>query len=340
MPVVALDAMGGDYGLPVTIPAAIDAVKAFPDLSIVLVGDEEKIRENLKEFSSSQAVDRLSIRHTTQEVTMDEPPAQALRLKRDSSMRVCINLVKEGEAQACVSAGNTGALMATAKYVLKTLPGIDRPAICGKLPTMEGHTWMLDLGANLACSAEQLYQFAVMGAVLVSAAERKTRPRIGLLNIGQEDIKGNDQVRGAAKLLTDSDLNYIGFVEGNNILSGQVDVVVCDGFTGNIALKTMEGTAKTIAHFLKEEFMRNTVTKISGIFAKPVLSSLKQRIDPRKHNGATFLGLGGVVIKSHGSSDQLALAHALSVARMEALEQIPQKIDRLLENLLSATQPA
>lgn len=331
---IALDAMGGDIGPSVTVPAAVESVREHSDLSLVLVGDEQVIRAELSRLGASEG-ERLSVLHTTQTVGMDEPPAQALRGKKDSSMRVSINLVKQGKAQACVSGGNTGALMATAKYVLKTLPGIDRPAICTTIPAIKGHTYVLDLGANVDCSAEQLYQFAVMGSVLVSAVDNQASPRVGLLNIGQEDIKGNDQVRGAAQLLENSDLNYIGFVEGNDIFLGEVDVVVCDGFAGNVALKTMEGTSKTIAHFLREEFSRSWMTRLAALCAAPVLGALKRRIDPRKYNGASFLGLGGIVVKSHGSSDSVALRTAIEVARLEVEKAVPARIDSQLEALLA-----
>lgn len=331
---IALDAMGGDIGPSVTVPAAVQSVSEHDDLNLILVGDQQVISAELSRHHTKEN-ERLKVVHTTQTVGMDEPPAQALRSKKDSSMRVGINLVKDKTAQACVSAGNTGALMATAKYVLKTLPGIDRPAICTTIPAIKGNTYVLDLGANVDCSAEQLYQFAVMGSVLVSAVDNKRKPRVGLLNIGQEDIKGNDQVRGASQLLEASDLNYIGFVEGTDIFLGDVDVVVCDGFAGNVALKTMEGTSKTIAHFLREEFGRNWLTRLSAIFASPVLKALKQRIDPRKYNGASFLGLGGIVVKSHGSSDDVALRTAIEVARLEVEKGVPARIDSQLETLLT-----
>lgn len=331
---IALDAMGGDIGSSVTVPAAVQSVREHDDLNLILVGDQQVLSAELLRYHAKEN-ERLRVVHTTQTVGMDEPPAQALRGKKDSSMRVGINLVKDGTAQACVSAGNTGALMATAKYVLKTLPGIDRPAICTTIPAIKGNTYVLDLGANVDCSAEQLYQFAVMGSVLVSAVDNKKKPRVGLLNIGQEDIKGNDQVRGASQLLEASDLNYIGFVEGTDIFLGDVDVVVCDGFAGNVALKTMEGTSKTIAHFLREEFERNWLTRLSAIFASPVLRALKQRIDPRKYNGASFLGLGGIVVKSHGSSDDVALRTAIEVARLEVEKGVPARIDSQLESLLT-----
>lgn len=336
---IALDAMGGDIGIPATLPAAIEAVRAHQDLELILVGDQAQLAAALQ-AQGAAGEPRLRIQHASQTVGMDEPPAQALRLKKDSSMRVCVNLVKSAQAHACVSAGNTGALMATAKYVLKTLPGIDRPAICARIPAVSGHTYMLDLGANLDCSAEQLYQFAVMGSVLVEATEHRARPRLGLLNVGQEEIKGNEQVKGAAKLIAHSDLNYIGFVEGTDIFLGDVDVVVCDGFAGNVALKSMEGTSKTIAHFLREAFSRNLLTRAAAACALPVLKAVERRIDPRKYNGASFLGLTGIVVKSHGSSDKVAMRNAIEVARLEAEESVPRRIAAHLQALLSDQRSA
>ncbi|MDQ7016944.1 MAG: phosphate acyltransferase PlsX, partial [Gammaproteobacteria bacterium] len=256
------------------------------------------------------------------------------RKKRDSSMRVAINLVKSGEVDACVSAGNTGALMATARYVLKTLPGIDRPAIISTLPAVGGHTHMLDLGANIDSSAEHLYQFAVMGSVLSHSLDNIAKPKVGLLNIGEEEIKGNEQVKQAAKLLANSNLNYIGFVEGNDIFNGRVDVVVCDGFVGNVSLKTCEGVAKMIANAMKEEFNRSWFTRLLGLFSLPVLKSLKKRIDPRRYNGASLLGLQGIVIKSHGGADALAFANAVEIAIEEVANAIPDRIHKHLETHL------
>lgn len=266
---------------------------------------------------------------------MDESPSRALRLKKDSSLRVAIDLVKRGTAQACVSAGNTGALMATARYVLKTLPGIDRPAISTSIPNVKGHTLMLDLGANIDCSAEHLFQFAVMGSVLANAVHGLERPRVGLLNIGEEEIKGNDQVKEAARLLAASSLNYTGFVEGDDVYKGGVDVVVCDGFVGNVALKTSEGVAKMIGHFIREEFKRNLLTRLAGLIAMPVLGAFRQRIDPRRYNGASLLGLRGIVIKSHGGADALAFENAINVAVLEVQKAVPDRIDHLLESVLT-----
>ena len=249
-------------------------------------------------------------------------------------MRIAVNLVKDGIAHACVSAGNTGALMATARFVLRTLPGIDRPAICFALPTMTGHTHMLDLGANVSVEAESLFQFAVMGAALTSAVENMPRPTVGLLNIGAEEIKGNEQVKEAGRLLADSELNYVGFIEGDDIYTGKVDVVVCDGFVGNVALKTSEGVARMIRHYMEEAFMRTSWTKLVAAFAVPVLKSFKAKIDPRQYNGASLLGLQGIVIKSHGSADVVAFANAIKEAIVEVRKNVPQRIARNLEELL------
>ncbi|MDX5332954.1 MAG: phosphate acyltransferase PlsX [Gammaproteobacteria bacterium] len=331
---VALDAMGGDFGPDVVVPAALNALGHHDDLSLILVGDETALRARL-ETEKAAPGDRLRIHHASQVVEMGEPPAQALRNKKDSSMRVAINLVKEGEADACVSAGNTGALMATARYVLKTLPGIDRPAIATSIPSMHGHTHMLDLGANVDCTAEHLYQFAVMGSVLTSAVDNNPAPRIGLLNVGQEAIKGNDVVKEAGRLLEASELNYIGFVEGDDIYLSDVDVVVCDGFVGNISLKTSEGVAKMVSQHLKSGFRKNLFTRIAALFALPVLNSFRQRFDPRRYNGASLLGLQGIVIKSHGGADVFSFENAIKIARTEAEKNVPQQIDKKLETLLT-----
>ena len=327
---IALDAMSGDHGPDVIVPAALQSLRDFDDVELILVGDEARLSALLKQ--EGKGSDRLRIQHASQVVGMDEEPAQALRGKKDSSMRVSINMVKNGDADACVSAGNTGALMATARFVLKTLPGIDRPAICTAVPSLHDHTHILDLGANIDSSAEQLYQFAVMGAALVEAVDGNKAPKIGLLNIGAEEIKGNQQVKEAAALLSKSKLNYVGFVEGDDIYTSDVDVVVCDGFIGNVALKTTEGVARMIASNLKAEFMRNSVNKIMGLICKPVLSAFRRRIDPRRYNGASLLGLQGIVIKSHGSADELSFANAIKIARLEVQKNIPQRIDTLLES--------
>lgn len=334
---IALDAMGGDFGPSVVVPAALKALDTHSDLHLVLVGDETSIRQHLGGRTSVHQA-RLTIRHTTQKVDMDELPSHALRNKKDSSMRVAINLVKEGEAQACVSAGNTGALMAVARFVLKMLPGIDRPAIITALPSMEGHTHVLDLGANVDVDAEHLLQFGLMGSVLATAVDNNPRPRVGLLNIGEEEIKGNEQVKEAARLLTNSPLNYIGFVEGDDIYKGGADVVVCDGFVGNVMLKSTEGAATMIAHFLKEGFTSGIYGRIAGLLALPVLGRIRSKIDPRRYNGASLLGLQGIVIKSHGAADVLAFANAIKIARLQAQQSVPQYISRQLEELLKERQ--
>ena len=327
--------MGGDHGPDAVVPAAIRVLRKRDDIELILVGDQQVLADRLRSVSGNSFSDRLEVRHTSQVVGMDELPSHALRTKKDSSMRVSIDLVKAGVADACVSAGNTGALMATARYVLKTLPGIDRPAILTALPSIEGRTLVLDLGANVDSSAEHLFQFAVMGSVLAKAVDGIEAPRVGLLNIGEEEIKGNDQVKQAAHLLANCPLNYIGFVEGDNIYTGGVDVVVCDGFIGNVALKSSEGVARMISHFMRQEFTRNVFTKLAGLAALPVLKAFKRRIDPRRYNGASLLGLRGIVIKSHGGADALAFANAIEVAALEVRKAVPEHINRQLEELLT-----
>ncbi|NDE34629.1 MAG: phosphate acyltransferase PlsX, partial [Gammaproteobacteria bacterium] len=270
--------------------------------------------------------DRIQVRHASEMVEMHETPSKALRGKKDSSMRVAINMVKDGTADACVSAGNTGALMAIAKFVLKTIPGVDRPAIIAMLPSKTGHTHVLDLGANVDCTAEHLCQFAVMGYELVKAVENNQHPRVGLLNIGEEEIKGNEQVKQAAKLLTGTHINFVGFVEGNDIFSGNVEVVVTDGFTGNVALKAIEGFAKLLGGSLRDEFGRNLVTKVLGLLALPVLRAFKGRFDPRRYNGASLVGLRGIVVKSHGNADRTSVANAIRVAMLEVEMGVPDRI--------------
>lgn len=328
--------MGGDFGPDVVVPAAFKALSRHPELNLILVGQEAVIEQAIQ--AQKKTSDRLSIHHATEIVGMDELPSQALRGKKDSSMRVAINLVKEGTAQACVSAGNTGALMATARFVLKMLPGIDRPAICTTLPTIEGHTHVLDLGANVDSDAQTLLEFAVMGAALTSAANNQREPTIGLLNIGEEEIKGNERVKEAARLLTNSHLNYIGYVEGDGIFKGAADVIVCDGFVGNVMLKTTEGVAKMISFYMKQEFKRNPLTMLAGLIAMPVLKAFKKRIDPREYNGASLLGLQGIVIKSHGSADAYSFTTAISEAVLEVNKNVPARITRVLEGQLAERQ--
>jgi glycerol-3-phosphate acyltransferase PlsX len=314
---IAIDAMGGDHGTHVTIPAAVRYLKQHPNDTIVLVGLPDAIEAELRTVKMSIGP-QLRIQAASEVVGMDESPQLVLRSKKDSSMRIAINLVKNGEASACVSAGNTGALMATARYVLKMLPGIDRPAIASFLPTYKGQVCMLDLGANVDCNAENLLQFALMGTALVYAIEHKNNPTVGLLNIGSEDIKGNEIVKQASELLRQSDLNFYGNIEGNDIFKGVTDIVVCDGFVGNVALKTTEGLAQMLGGFLREEFSRNMFTKLAGLLATPVLKAFKRRVDPRRYNGASLLGLKGIVLKSHGSADAFAFFCAIERAAEEA----------------------
>lgn len=333
---IALDAMGGDHGPSVVVPAAISMLSKHAFLHVILVGDSAVINPMVAGELQAYAP-RLKVQHASQVVLMDELPSQALRHKKDSSMRVAINLVKNGTADGCVSAGNTGALMATARFVLKTVPGIDRPAICALIPSHGGHTHMLDLGANADCTPDQLFQFGVMGSALASSVYHIESPRVGLMNIGEEEIKGVERVRDAGKLLEASHLNYIGFVEGDDIFSRDVDVVVSDGFVGNVSLKTIEGLAKLISQMVREEFRRSAFTRLLALAALPVLHALKRRMDPRNYNGASLLGLRGVVIKSHGSSDSVGFASAIRVAILEVENQVPQRIGKLLEVQLANT---
>ena len=331
---VAIDAMSGDGGTPVIIEAVRSVLNNRSDVHLLLVGNPETIKDCIG--SSPLPEGRYSIVPALEVVTMDDSAAVALRNKKQSSMRISINQVKEGNADACVSAGNTGALMAISKFVLKTIKGIDRPAIATTLPAIDGHTHMLDLGANVDCSADHLYQFAMMGSILANAVDGMEAPRIGLLNIGAEDIKGNEQVKQAAPLLAQSSLNYIGYVEGDEIYSDHVDVVVCDGFVGNVSLKTSEGVARMVSHYLKQEFVRSPWNKLVGLIAKPVLKAFGSRIDPRRYNGASLLGLKGVVIKSHGGADEVAFANAIEIALLEIDKDVPSMIAAGLEQSVSA----
>lgn len=324
--------MGGDHGVKITVPAAIAFLKRNDDVSIILVGQTDAIEAELRHLGAATS-ERLRIKAASEVVGMDEPVAQALRGKRDSSMRVAIDLVKAETANACVSAGNTGALMAISRFVLKMLPGIERPAIASFLPTLTGRVCVLDLGANVDCTAEHLLQFAVMGSCLVSAIEHVDRPSIGLLNIGEEEIKGNDVVKDAGELLRASELNFEGNVEGSDIYVGSTDVIVCDGFVGNVALKTSEGLAQMLAHYLREEFNRNLFTKLCGLLALPVINHFRKRVDHRRYNGASLLGLRGIVVKSHGSADAYAFGYAIArayeAAKRDMLATIIAKMDAI-----------
>jgi glycerol-3-phosphate acyltransferase PlsX len=325
---IALDAMSGDLGAEVVVRAASASLAKYKHIELVLVGDREQLEGLVGRIVGEDS--RLRIVHASEVVQMSDAPGEAVRKKKDSSMRVAIDLVKAGEADACVSAGNTGALMATAKFVLKMLPGIDRPAIIAELPSIHGSIHMLDLGANAECDAEQLFQFAVMGSIVTADIRGIENPRVALLNIGAEDTKGNDTVREAAALLQASSLNYVGFIEGNNIFTGTADVIVTDGFTGNIALKAMEGMVGLIKHHMKRAFTRNGFSRLQALLARPVLKRIALETDSRNYNGATLVGLNGIVIKSHGSADAYAFQHAIDTAIVEVRNQVPQQIGSLL----------
>ena len=322
---VAIDCMGGDHGPAVTVPAARAFLRNHPEARIILVGRQDALEQAMAAIGNGFG-ERLSLRAASEVVAMDDPPAIAMRTKKDSSMRVAIDLVKSGEAQAAVSAGNTGALMAISRFVLKTLPGIDRPAIATILPTRKGQTYVLDLGANVDCLPEHLLQFGIMGAMLVSAGGHIERPTVGLLNIGEEALKGNEVVRRAGELLKTSGLNFYGNVEGDDIYKGTTDVVVCDGFVGNVALKTSEGLAQMLATFLREEFSRNLLSKAMALIAMPALKRFKHRVDHRRYNGAALLGLRGVVVKSHGSADAFAFEQAIHRAAEAASNRLIERI--------------
>ena len=332
---LAIDCMGGDHGSHVTVPAAVAFLASHPEAEVILVGLQEAIEGELTRLRATGRA-RLRVRHAAERVEMDDSPAVALRSKKKSSMRVAVDLVKSGEAQAAVSAGNTGALMAISRFVLKTLPGIERPAILSLLPNMRGSTYMLDLGANVDCSPENLLQFAIMGATLVSAVEHKDRPSVGLLNIGEEAIKGNEVVKQAGELLRASGLNFQGNVEGDDIYMGKTDVVVCDGFVGNVALKTSEGLAQMLGAFLREEFTRNWMTRAAALFARPVLNAFRRRVDHRRYNGATLIGLRGIVVKSHGSADAFAFERAIERAMDEVKSEVLQRLTQRLGTMEAA----
>jgi phosphate acyltransferase len=331
--IIALDAMGGDFGPSEIVPAALSILKKHTNLNLILVGKENIV---LQELKKNNAVDheRIKIVHAPEVVEMYEAPSHALRNKKESSMRLAIEQVRDGNASACVSAGNTGALMATSRFILKMLPGMDRPAICTILPGTHGHTHVLDLGANVDSSSEQLFQFAIMGAQLTSAVENKENPTIALLNVGEEDIKGNDRVKQAAALLAESHLNYVGFVEGTDLYRGEVDVIVCDGFVGNVALKASEGLAEFLSHHATEQFKSTIYSRFAALLAMPVLKALKRKIDPKNYNGASLLGLRSIVIKSHGGADRVSFATAIEEAIIEVEKNVPEKINTKLEQLL------
>lgn len=329
--------MGGDYGPVITVPAAFRLLAKYPNVQLILVGNQEVLNKGIEAYGDSNLKERIIIRHATEEVLMDELPSKALRSKKDSSMRVAIDLVKEGISRACVSAGNTGALVATARFVLKTLPGIDRPAITTHFPTMvlNKSTNILDLGANVDSSADYLLQLAVMGTVLSSIVDNIVNPKVALLNIGSEEIKGNEQIKEASQLLAKhKNINYVGFIEGDELFKGHVDVVVCDGFIGNIVLKTIEGALRLVTFYAKRNVKRNVFTKLAALLALPMLKGLQRDTDPGKYNGATLVGLQGIVIKSHGGANATAFFYALEKAVIEAEKSVPQKIRDELTKLI------
>ena len=327
---LALDVMSGERDPHASIEAAIQALKNDDALEFYLVGNEEKILG----LFPKDLMQRVEIIHTDEVVSMDESPVDALRKKKNSSMRLSVNLVSEGKADACVSSGNTGALMANAKYVLKTLPTIDRPAFMKAIPTKGDYTYMLDLGANSSCSAEQLYQFALMGNVVAREIKGISSPRVALLNIGEEEIKGHEMIKEASILLEDSPINYVGYIEGNDIVENKADVIVTDGFTGNIAIKAMEGTIALMTSVLKESLDDESIKESDSLGSKYALDIFKKSIDPRKHNGAFLVGLNGIVVKSHGSSDSYGYYHAILTAVNEVKKEIiPKLIDTFREDI-------
>lgn len=331
--------MGGDHGISVSVPAARECLKQNKNLNLILVGDERAIKSSLEhsDFSSNELA-RVRVQAASEVVGMDEKPSSAMRNKKDSSMRVAVNLVKSKEADACVSAGNTGALMAISRFVLKTFKEIDRPAIVFNMPGLQGHCHLLDLGANVECSAEQLFQFGLMGTILAKAVDGIDRPRVGLLNIGEEEIKGNEAIKQAAEMFSRSEsINYTGFVEGDGIYGGEADVVVCDGFVGNVALKSSEGVAKMIGQIIKDELQRNWLTKIGALVTMPIWKAMARRMDPGEYNGGTLVGLRGTVVKSHGGADVNGFSTAIRLAAIEAEKNVPALIEEWFTQRSGAT---
>ena len=332
---IALDMMSGDDGVASSVPGAIQALNKHQDLFLILVGNKTAIENFIPNDIKKLENTRYNIIHTNELISMQDEVLTAIRSKKQSSMRLSIEAVNQNKADACVSAGNTGALMALSKIILKMLQGIDRPAICGSFPTKDGLTHMLDLGANVQCNSNHLYQFAIMGSALVQSLEISNSPKIGLLNVGSEEFKGNDTIKHSGQLLQKSKLNYVGFVEGDDIFTGSFDLVVTDGFAGNIALKSIEGVANIISHFIKSEFNKNIFTKISAAISYPVMKAVKKKVDPRRYNGASLLGLQGVVVKSHGSADPYAFSRAINTAYYEVKNQILNKITNLINTEMS-----
>lgn len=332
---ISLDMMGGDIGLSSTLPAAIEAVTLFPNLTLLLCGDKPKIHQHLSQLNTLSHP-RLIIIHCTQQVRMDDKPAVALRGKPDSSMRVALNLVNKGEAMACVSAGNTGALLATAHYVLKMLPGVERPALITTLPTqLNKPVYLLDLGANVTCDSEVLFQFAVMGSVLAQQVEGISQPQVALLNMGEEDIKGSDQIKHAAALLKKtSNISYVGFIEGSDIFKGKADVIVCDGLVGNVALKTCEGIIELLINRVKQQVNAHWGYRLLGWLLLPAFKRFYQQMNPDQYNGASLIGLNGIVVKSHGNAQSKAFLSAIKEAVKEVQRQVPEKIKDKVEQAL------
>ncbi|SEA31768.1 phosphate acyltransferase PlsX [Alkalimonas amylolytica] len=332
---IALDMMGGDHGPLITLPAAIQAVQEIPNLLLTLCGDAAVLQRELSQAGCGNHP-RLRIQPCSQQVSMCEKPSSALRNKRDSSMRVALELVEQGQASACVSAGNTGALIAMAHFVLKMLSGVERPALISTLPSTAAQpVYMLDLGATVNCDADTLFQFAVMGSVMAEEVEGLQAPRLALLNMGEEEIKGTDQIKQAAVLLSECDeLNYIGFIEGNDIFSGKADVIICDGFVGNVALKTCEGVAKLIINQIRATLLSSLVGRIVGKVAQPWLKSMVKGVNPDQYNGASLIGLRGIVVKSHGNASKEAFLSAIRQAVREVERQVPAKIKDRLEQVL------
>jgi phosphate acyltransferase len=326
---IAIDVMSGDQEPREYVAGALRALADDAELRVLLVGDPRLIGAALSSLPAAVR-ERAAVAAASQVVTMEEKPREAIRHKKDSSMRVAIDLVRGGSACACVSAGNTGALTAIAHFVLKTLPGVERAAIVSAIPAAHGHTHMLDLGANTKATPEQLRQFAAMGAIVARDVYGVADPRVGLLNIGEEDMKGHEVVQAAHALLGASGLNYVGFVEGDDIFSGDVDVVVTDGFTGNVALKTMEGVAALIADRLRQEFQASLLDRVAGAIARPVLRRAAARLDPRRYNGACMVGLTGIVVKSHGRADGVAFSRAIGMAALAARRGLTEQIAQAL----------
>ncbi|WP_372739562.1 phosphate acyltransferase PlsX [Neptunomonas sp.] len=335
---LSVDAMGGDFGPHVILPACLSALKRYPYLKILLIGEIDQLESLLsKQRFAESIMSRLVLVPSGDSVSMDEKPSSAIRHRQNSSMGLAVKAVAEKQADACVSGGNTGALMAFGRLTLKMLPGIERPAIVASVPTMNGHCYMLDLGANVDCSAAHLLQFAIMASVMVEAVDNKPQPTIGLLNVGEEMVKGNEQVRLANDLVRQQQgLNYIGYVEGNDVFAGKADIVVCDGFVGNVTLKSSEGLARLISGKVRLGFTRNLYRRFLAMLARPVLKEIQVQLDPSRRNGATLLGLQGIVIKSHGSADQRCFGYALDRAIAEVLQNVPGRISERLSGYLSS----